>query len=404
MNNRKNKLKFAVLVGDGMADFPIAELGGKTPLAFAATPNMDRVAAEGVCGMVATVPDGVPPGSDVANLSLMGYDPLRYYRGRAPIEAASMGVALGSEDTALRCNLVCLKDGLMHDYSGGHFDDEESHAIIAALQERLGGACRLYPGVDYRHLLVMTGIEPEKLDMTPPHDITGRPWKDHLPKGPGAERCIALMDSARGVLVGLDINKKRAAAGATPATDIWLWGQGRAVALPSMKERYGLSGSVVSAVDLVRGLGVLAGLRVRRVPGATGYLGTNYAGKVAAARDALADEDLVYLHVEAPDETSHEGSLEKKLQAIGGFDANVVGPFLDMRKELPGLRILVAPDHATPVSTKTHAAGPVPFTVCGMGVPAGGVNNYCETSAAPGPLYTGVELFDRFIKGTLAQP
>jgi len=388
-----------MLVGDGMADLPIAELGNRTPLEYASTPNMDRVAGLGRVGLVRTVPDGLPPGSDVANLALMGYDPARYYSGRAPIEAASLGVRLGPGEVAFRCNLVTLAGGLMKDYSAGHIDTADARALVLELAAALGTPkCRFTPGVSYRHLLVLTGIDDRALAATPPHDITGKPWADYLPKGPGAERLVELMDKAREVLARSIVTAARRAAGKSPATDIWLWGQGRAVALPTLKERYRLSGSVISAVDLVRGLGVLAGLTVRQVSGATGYLGTNYAGKMAAAAEALAAEDFVYVHVEAPDETSHEGSVQKKVQAIEEFDRHIVGEALRLSRELPGLRLLVAPDHATPISIKTHHAMPVPYAAAGPGIVPTGAAAYSERAAKGTDILTGPALFDAFVR------
>ncbi|MBD3240863.1 MAG: cofactor-independent phosphoglycerate mutase [Chitinivibrionales bacterium] len=394
-------MKYALLVGDGMADFPIDELGGRTPLAAAQTPNMDRIAREGTLGRVATVPAGMPPGSDVANLALMGYDPRQYYRGRAPVEAASMGVALGENDVAFRCNLVTLDGDIMGDYSAGHIETDDAHALIAELQNALGSdTIRFHPGISYRHLLVASAIDDTGLQTTPPHDIIGRPWREHLPHGAAAAAVCKLMESARDVLAASPVNAQRVSQGKRAATDIWLWGQGRAVSLPSMRRRYGLSGSVISAVDLVRGLGVLAGLTVRIVEGATGYLGTNYAGKVAAAAQALDSEDLVYLHVEAPDETGHEGVLAKKIQAIEEFDRNVVGEMLRIADERGDLRVMVAPDHATPIALRTHHEMPVPVAVCGPGVTVDAATEYCEAAAAESEVIDGPAMFDRFIRGT----
>jgi len=393
-------MKYAILVGDGMADFPIPELGGKTPLEAARIPNMRMVAARGRVGRVQTIPDGMPPGSDVANLALLGYDPAVSYSGRGAIEAASLGVVLDANDTAFRCNLVMLRDGLMADYSSGHITTEESHRLIQELQPVLNTKkIRFYPGISYRHLTVIKDF-PEGLLATPPHDISGRPYKPHLPQGPGSDIILALMDRARPVLASSEINRRRIAAGKSPATDIWPWGQGRAMKLRTFQERFGLRGSVISAVDLVNGLGVLAGLKVRRVAGATGYLGTNYAGKVAAARAALAEEDFVYLHIEAPDETGHEGIAAKKIQAIEEFDYHVVGEILKLADEIGNLRILVAPDHATPISIMTHASDPVPYAVCGPGVEPGAVAIYSEAAVANEPLESAVSLFERFIKGS----
>jgi 2,3-bisphosphoglycerate-independent phosphoglycerate mutase len=395
------KTKYAILVGDGMADFPVPELDGKTPLEYAQTPCMDSVAANGTIGRAATIPAGLSPGSDVANLSLMGYDPVRFYSGRAPIEAASMGIKLSPSDTAFRCNLVTISSGRMTDYSAGHIETEKAREIIMLLKSRLDGASvNFYPGVSYRHLLVINDF-PSGCICTPPHDISGQEIAAHFPKGPGSDRLRELMEKARTILGESPVNKERKTRKVPEATDIWLWGHGRAITLPTLRERYGLSGSVISAVDLVRGLGVLAGLRVRLVKGATGYLGTNYSGKVAAARSALADEDFVFLHVEAPDETSHEGSLQKKIQAIEEFDKHVVGEMLKFQKETPVLRILVAPDHATPVSMKTHHAAPVPYAACGPGIRSEKIFSYCERAARERPAYTGPEVFDRFIKSGL---
>ncbi|MHB8054303.1 MAG: cofactor-independent phosphoglycerate mutase [Candidatus Aminicenantales bacterium] len=389
-------MKYLILVGDGMSDGPQSALGGKTPLEAAAAPNMSRVAARGRVGRLLTVPPGLPPGSDVANLSLLGYDASENYQGRGPIEAASVGVALGPDDTAFRCNLVTLGDGLMADYSAGHITTEESRPILLELQAALGtDRVRFVPGVSYRHLTIIRDF-PAGLDCTPPHDISGQPWAPHLPKGPGGEVILDLMERARPVLAASEINRKRK----TPATDIWPWGQGRAMKLQTLGQRFGLRGSVISAVDLVRGLGILAGLKVRLVAGATGYLGTNYAGKIAAAKEALSSEDFVYLHVEAPDETSHEGDLRKKIQAIEEFDRHIVGEILAWAENVPDVRILVTPDHATKLATKTHADDPVPYAVCGPGIARDGGSVYSERAAEKAPVESAVAFFERFIRGS----
>ena len=389
-------MKYLILVGDGMADDPQPSLSGKTPLEAAATPNMDRIAARGRVGRLLTVPPGFPPGSDVANLSLLGYDAAANYQGRGPIEAASIGVSLGPDDTAFRCNVVSLADGRMADYSAGHITTEESRPILEELQAALGtDRVRFVPGVSYRHLLIIRDF-PAGLDCTPPHDISGQPWTPHLPKGPGRELILDLMEKARPVVASSRFNRLRK----TPATDIWPWGQGRAMKLQTLEQRFGLTGSVISAVDLVRGLGILAGLKVRLVPGATGYLGTNYAGKVAAAKEALAAEDFVYLHVEAPDETSHEGDLGKKIQAIEEFDRHIVGEMLVWAEGVPDVRILVTPDHATKLQTKTHAGDPIPYAVCGPGIARDDGSVYSERAASSAPVDQPVEMFERFIRGS----
>jgi 2,3-bisphosphoglycerate-independent phosphoglycerate mutase len=312
-----------------------------------------------------------------------------------------MGIRLGADAVAFRCNLVTLKGGLMHDYAGGHFEDAEAAELIGELKAALDGPARsLHVGVDYRHLLVTADVSATGMETTPPHDITGKPWREHLPRGADAGKVVQMMEAARDVLAKSPVNEKRRARSKPAATDIWLWGQGRGMALPSLAERFGLSGSVISAVNLVNGLGVLAGLSPIAVAGATGYLGTNYAGKVAAARRALEKGDFVFLHVEAPDETSHEGSIEKKVQAIEELDRGIVGPIRALCDLWPDLRILVCPDHATPVSLKTHSADPVPFAVCGAGIDPSGAEAYCERVAARGKTYTGEALFAELVHGT----
>jgi 2,3-bisphosphoglycerate-independent phosphoglycerate mutase len=333
-------------------------------------------------------------------MSLLGYDAKRYYQGRAPIEAASMGIALKPNETAFRCNLVTLQNGKMADYSAGHIETGVARELLEQLQEKLGNErMRFYPGVSYRHLLVIADAPAGKLDCTPPHDISGKPWQEYVPRGAGSNELLSIMDKARTILEKAGANKRLIDQGKQAATDIWLWGQGRAIELPSMMERFGLTGSVISAVDLVQGLGVLAGLTVRKVAGATGYLGTNYAGKVEAAHKALQEQDFVFIHIEAPDETSHEGSLYKKIQAIEEFDRNIVAEILNLRKEFKDLRILVLPDHATPVSLKTHHAMPAPFAVCGPAVGRGSAAFYSEKAAADKPCITAVSLFETFING-----
>jgi len=352
-------MKYVILIGDGMADEPLDELEGKTPLEVARTPHMDALARRAEeMGLVKTVPEGFEPGSDVANMAILGYDPKRYYTGRAPLEAASMGIELAPDDVALRCNLVTLReeDGrlIMEDYSAGHIPTDEAHKIIESLKPALEDErFRLYPGVGYRHLLVWHGGR-DDLALTPPHNIPGEPIEPHLPRGEGSELLIELMERARTKLSRL---KSRANA-------IWFWGAGRRPQMPTLKERFGLRGSVISAVDLVRGLGALTGLKVIRVPGATGYLDTNYEGKAASALQALREgDDLVYVHVEAPDEVSHEGSLEKKLQAIEEFDARVVGPLLEGLTQFDEYALLLMPDHPTPIRKRVHTPDPVPFLI-----------------------------------------
>ena len=375
-------MKLVVLLGDGMADHPIKSLGGKTPLQAARKPNMDMIAREGRNGLAATVPDGKPPGSDVANLSVMGYDPNKYYSGRAPLEAASIGVHLAEDDIAFRCNLVTVSNGIMVDYSAGHITSDEARELIRAVQPLMPER-RLYPGVSYRHLLVLkAGAD---TICTPPHDITDRPIDDYLPRGKDSELLRELMEASKPVLATHPINIKRIAEGKRPANMIWLWGQGPAPSMPTYKEKLGLSGAMISAVDLLKGLGIYAGLEVINVPGADGTIDTNYQGKVDAALDALRRVDFVYLHVEAPDEEGHEGHLEKKIKAIELFDKKVVGPIAEGLKKSGGQwRVCVMPDHPTPIDVRTHTREPVPFAIMGSGIKADGVQSFDEEAAKHG--------------------
>ncbi|NMC74201.1 MAG: cofactor-independent phosphoglycerate mutase [Geobacteraceae bacterium] len=360
-------MKYIILLGDGMPDESIEALGGKTPLEYASTPFMDSMAKKGRLGLARTIPPGYPPGSDVANLSVFGYDPRTCYTGRSPLEAASMGVQLGPDDVAFRLNLVNLHTSngtiSMGDYSAGHITTEEGGELVESLAQELGGGeFEFYPGVSYRHLLVWRNGK-EKLELTPPHDISGKCIDAYLPKGDGSDVLLRLMERSRDILSGHPLYRKRQEAGKTPANSIWLWGHGKAPRMVTYRERFGLSGAVISAVDLVRGIGVYAGLEVIRVPGATGYIDTNYQGKAEAALEALKRLDFVYLHVEAPDESSHSGSIENKIRAIEDFDAKIVGPISEGIREFGEYRILCTPDHPTPIRLMTHTADPVPFII-----------------------------------------
>jgi 2,3-bisphosphoglycerate-independent phosphoglycerate mutase len=375
-------MKLVVLLGDGMADLPLSSLQGKTPLQEAKKPNMDLLAKRGRSGLARTVPDGFPPGSDVANLSVMGYSPAEHYTGRAPLEAAAMGVSLAEGDIAFRCNFVTIEDGIMKDYSAGHITSEEGHGLIEALRPLMPGR-RLYAGVSYRNLLVLrSGAQ---AICTPPHDISDQPVAEHLPSGPGSEELIRLMEAARPVLESHPVNQRRIAAGMRPANAIWLWGQGPAPAMPSFAEKYGLCGAMISAVDLLKGIGSYAGLQVIDVPGADGTIDTNYEGKVQAALNALKSCDFVYLHIEAPDEAGHEGDVDLKVKAIELFDERVVGPIVEgLEKSGESWRALLLPDHATPICIKTHSRDPVPFTIAGSGIVPDGVQSFDEAAAKEG--------------------
>ncbi len=358
-----------MLCGDGMADYPVAELGGKTPLQAASTPHLDRMARRGTLGLVRTVPPGMPPGSDVANLSIFGYDPALHFTGRAPLEAAAMGVQLSPQDVAFRCNLVTLgaRNGrtYMDDFSAGHITTEEAQEVIKKVGDILGNEeFQFYPGVSYRHLLVWRkGERGLKVKTTPPHDISGKEVAEYLPRGAGQEEVLALMEKAMGFLPDSPVNQRRQREGKKPANAIWLWGQGKAPALLPMTERFGLRGSVISAVDLMKGIGFYAGLEIINVPGATGYLDTNYAGKAESALREISRKDFVYVHLEAPDEASHNGNLKDKVRAIEDFDLKIVGPVLRGLDPFPEFRVLVLPDHPTPIVLKTHSSEPVPFVI-----------------------------------------
>ncbi|HOV52232.1 MAG TPA: cofactor-independent phosphoglycerate mutase [Methanothrix sp.] len=375
-------MKYVVLLGDGMADRPLDALGGRTPLQAAKIPNMNWVAKEGRNGQALTVPEGFPPGSDVANLSVMGYEPGKYYTGRAPLEAAAMGVHLDKSDIAFRCNFVTVRDGIMEDYSAGHITSEEGRELVRALKPLMPGE-RLYAGVSYRNLLVLKAGD--EAVCTPPHDISDQPIDDHMPRGKDSKLLIDLMESAKPVLASHPVNLRRVAEGKRPASMIWLWGQGPAPAMPSFQSKFGLQGAMISAVDLLKGIGAYARLRVISVPGATGTINTNYEGKVQAALQALKALDFVYLHVEAPDEASHEGELDEKIRAIELFDRRVVGPVIEgLRSSGEDWRVLLMPDHATPISIKTHSRDPVPFAMVGEGIAPDSVNRFDEAEAKRG--------------------
>ncbi|TFH51229.1 MAG: cofactor-independent phosphoglycerate mutase [Methanothrix sp.] len=375
-------MKLVVLLGDGMADLPLAALQGKTPLQAAKKPNMDRLALQGRSGLAQTVPEGFPPGSDVANLSVMGYSPSQHYSGRAPLEAAAMGVALDEADIAFRCNFVTIVDGIMKDYSAGHITSEEGRELIEALQPLMPER-RLYAGVSYRNLLVLkVGA---KALCTPPHDISDQPVAEHLPHGPDSELLKQLMEAARPVLDSHPVNETRISEGKHPANAIWLWGQGPAPVMPAFAEKYGLKGAMISAVDLLKGIGRYAGLEVIDVAGATGTIDTNYEGKVEATREALKSCDFVNLHIEAPDEAGHEGNTLLKVRAIELFDEKVVGPVVErLEKSGEDWRVLLLPDHATPISIKTHSRDPVPFTIMGTGIEQDSVERFDEDAAKQG--------------------
>ena len=362
-------MKYVVIVGDGMADLPLAELGGKTPLQKARTPNMDKLAREGRIGRVRTVPEDMPPGSDVANLSILGYDPGEYYSGRAPLEAASIGIELEADDVAYRCNLVTLKynreksRAIMEDYSSGHITTEEARGLIADVGKELGTQkIRFYPGISYRHLMVWSDGSVD-IECVPPHDILGKDIMDYLPVGDGEQVIRNIMQESVGILERHPINLVRVKDGKNPGNSVWLWGQGRRPKMPTFYEKYAIKGALVSAVDLTKGLGIYAGFEILEVPGITGWIDTNYKGKADATIDALKRVDFVYLHVESPDEAGHSGNYKHKIRAIEDFDEFVVGNVVEGMKAFAEYRILLLPDHPTPICMRTHTADPVPFVL-----------------------------------------
>lgn len=392
-------MKYAIVIPDGCADEPQESLGGKTPLQAARTPNMDRIAQIGVVGQSNNVPASLTPASDVATLSLFGYDPLEVYTGRAPLETAAMGIKLGPEDWAVRCNLVTVENETMRDFTAGHISNADGQALIASIQESLGGAAlprlvgscsslEFHAGVSYRNILVWRGRAPfsEATRTQPPHDIPDRPIAEFLPRGPGAELLRMLMQDSRQIFSEHPTNKARVARGDKPATQIWLWGQGRAPHLRPFSEVYGKKGAIVSAVDLVRGVGILIGWTRIDVPGATGYLDTDYAAKGRSGVAALENHDLVCVHVEAPDEASHEGRADAKIEALEEIDKYIVGPLLQALPQFGDWRILVTPDHRTPLRTRAHAHGAVPFAMAGIGIAARGQAAYDEVVAAQSPM------------------
>jgi 2,3-bisphosphoglycerate-independent phosphoglycerate mutase len=391
-------MKYVIVIPDGCADEAQPSLGSKTPLQAAHTPNMDRIARTGVVGRSDNVPPTLTPASDVATLSLFGYDPLEVYTGRAPLETAAMGIPLGPDDWAIRCNLVHVEREEMRDFTSGHITSEDGRALIKTLQEQLGGPVRFgglqgklefHAGVSYRNILVYRGPgAPFGLTTKtqPPHDVPDRPIADHLPQGAGADLLRDLMQRSRALLRTHPINQARQARGDKPATQIWLWGQGRAPSLRPFHAVYGKQGAILSAVDLVRGVGVLLGWDRIDVPGATGYLDTDYGAKGRYGVAALKDHDLVCVHVEAPDEASHEGRADAKVQALEEIDRHIVGPLLQALPSYGEWRILVSPDHRTPLRTRAHAYGMVPFAVAGTGVASLGQTSYDEVVAASADL------------------
>ena len=378
-------MKYIVIVPDGMADNPLEELGHKTPLEAAVTTNMDYLAQHGCTGLVQTIPDQMSPGSDIGNMALLGYNPKTCHSGRAPLEAANLNIHLADHEVAFRCNLVTIENNEMSDYSAGHIKTHEAALLIDALNKAAGQeGIKFYAGKSYRHLLVLKTDDPQKYCETktvPPHDILGKNIQPFLPAGPQAETLIKLMERSGEVFEPHPVNQVRIDLGENPANRIWLWGQGTKPNLPAFKDKFGLTGSIISAVDLVNGIGRLAGLEVINVPGATGYYDTNYLGKAQYALESLKTRDFVYIHIEATDEAGQNGDLKAKIAAIEQVDKHIIGTILNHYDKHDPVRILVLPDHPTPVKLRTHTSDPVGFVMYGKGISHDGSQEYGETAA-----------------------
>lgn len=391
--------KYVIIIPDGAADEPLGEFDNKTAIEAADTPNMDRISTEGRQGLIKTIPDGMQPGSDVAQMTLLGYDPKRYYTGRAPIEAVARNVQLSPNDWVFRCNLVTIADGKMADHSAGHISTEEAAQLISDLNEHLGSEkIRFYPGVSYRHLLVFKGLDFD-VHTYPPHDHIGKSVEKILPRGKGAELLIDLMARSQHLFANHDINKVRTDLGENQVSSIWLWGQGRKAKMESFAKRFGIKGAAITAVDLVRGLAKLIGFSLINVPGATGFVDTNYEGKGRAAIKALKNYDLVFVHIEAPDEAGHNGNAEAKKKAIEMIDKHIVGPVYEALQKFEKWRILVLPDHPTPVGSRAHNPEPVPFAMAGANVKGILHIGFSEANAAKSGfrIDNGSELMEYFL-------
>ncbi|HVA47698.1 MAG TPA: cofactor-independent phosphoglycerate mutase [Pirellulales bacterium] len=385
-------MKYAIIIPDGCADEPQDVLEGRTPMQAAKLPNMNALAAAGVVGRANHVPASLPAGSDVANLSLLGYNPLEHFTGRAPLEAAAQGIPLAENDWAIRCNLVTVEDQTMRDFTAGHISTDEARQLLAAAQENLGSErLQFIAGVSYRNLLIYRPGQhkaPFTHDTraTPPHDLTDKSVLDDYPRGPGSDLLNQLMSDSVGLFADHPVNVARRQAGKLSATNVWLWGQGKAPVLTPFDQLYGRRGAMITAVDLLRGLAALLGWQRIEVPGATGYLDTDYAAKGRYAIDALPTTDVICVHVEATDEASHEGNCAAKIKALEEIDRHIVGPLWEALKSEPDYRILVTPDHPTPLRTKTHSHGYVPFVMAGSGISPDAAQTYDEVAAGKSEL------------------
>ncbi|NQT33036.1 MAG: cofactor-independent phosphoglycerate mutase [Candidatus Omnitrophica bacterium] len=396
-------MKYIILVPDGMSGLPLEDLNDRTCMEAANTPNMDMIARKGIVGMVKNIPKGMTPASDVANLSILGYDPEKYYCGRGPLEAVNLKVELGENDVAFRFNTVTVANDKMIDYSAGHISTKETSILVDKLDKDLGSEkFRFYAGTSYRNLLMVHCDSPAEADKLskvrcfPPHDILDRSISKYLPKEP---ELLEIMERSKAILGTQDINKVRIDLGQNPANMIWIWGQGKKPNIPTFKEAYGITGGMISAVDLLKGMGHLLGLEVVEVPGATGYYDTNYEGKAEAALDILTGKDFVFVHVEAPDEAGHNGDVMAKIKAIENFDSKITGRIIEALCDKEDHRILILPDHPTPVAKRTHTSDPVPFAMAGTGIEADDVTVFSEKSAKAGsvPVKPGSELMSMLL-------
>jgi len=394
-------MKYVIILPDGASDEPLSQLGGKSPLEAARIPHMDAIARQGCLGRVVTIPEGFGAGTDAGTLTLMGYDPRTYHTGRAPMEALAQQLTAAPDQLIFRCNFVNITDGKMKDFTAGHIAQPDADELIAALNRAVfpGETCAFHAGVSYRNLLLVSDAASMKLQAQPPHDITDQPVDGYWPKGEGQARVKAIMDRAADVLADHPVNRRRRDCGESWATNIWLWGQGTPMRLETLEARYGLKGAVITAVDIIRGIALGMGLDLIHVPGATGYIDTDYEAKGRAALDALDRYDVVVVHIEAPDEAAHQGMAEEKLKSLERIDEAIVGPLLAKLKLLGDHRILIAPDHATLVRTKGHDAAPPPFCYAGTGVDAGAGQGFSEREAAAVGflLDPGHTLLERFL-------
>lgn len=400
-------MKYIIILADGCSDYPIEKLGNKTPLMAAKTPNIDALCAKSRCGLLITVPDDMPPGSEIANMAVLGYDVHEVYQGRGVLEAASMGVDLKNDDLAMRCNLICIdEEGKLKNHSAGHITTPESHELITFLNEKLAGEnFQFHPGVSYRHLFVLSKGS-DQIQCTPPHDVPGTPFREVMVKstsGEGnktSELLNGLIMKSQSLLSNHPVNKARVAAGKDPANSVWFWSQGYRPKMKTFMELYGKTGAVISAVDLIYGIGAYAGFKAIKVPGSTGLYDTNYEGKAKAAVEALKEVDLVYLHIEASDEAGHEGDVDLKVRTLEYLDQRVVKYIAEETQKMDEpVAIAILPDHPTPCALRTHVHDPVPFMIYHPGTEADGVQEYNEESVKKG--FYGLLQGDGFIKAFL---